>query len=69
MVTKPLLATIFPGVIVENFDIVSIQHCPEYEEIHIHLDGKKTVPAEFFPSRDFPWFHIVQEDSGLPTQR
>lgn len=47
MVTKTLLETIFPSVIVENFDIVSIQHYPKDEEIHIHLDEKKTIPAEF----------------------
>ena len=47
MVTKTLLETIFPSVIVENFDILSIQHYPKDEEIHIHLDEKKTIPIEF----------------------
>ena len=51
MVTKTLLETIFPSVIVENFDIVSIQHYPQEEEIHIHLDEKKTVPIEFSSRR------------------
>ena len=51
MVTKTLLETIFPSVIVENFDIVSIQHYPKDEEIHIHLDEKKTIPAEFSSRR------------------
>ena len=46
MVTKTLLETIFPSVIVENFDIVSIQHYPKEKEIHIYLDEKKTVPIE-----------------------
>ena len=47
MVTKTLLETLFPSVIVENFDIVSIQHYPKEEEIHIHLDEKKSIPVEF----------------------
>lgn len=47
MVTKTLLETIFPRVLVENFDIVSIQHNPKEEEIHIHLDEKKIIPVEF----------------------
>ena len=51
MVTKTLLETIFPGVIVENFDIVSIQHYPKEEEIHIHLDEKKIIPVEFSSRR------------------
>ena len=51
MVTKTLLETIFPRVIVENFDIVSIQHYPKEEEIHIHLDEKKIIPAEFSTRR------------------
>ncbi len=51
MVTKTLLETIFPSVIVENFDIVSIQHYPKDEEIHIHLDAKKSIPAEFSSRR------------------
>ena len=51
MVTKTLLETIFPSVIVENFDIVSIQHYPKDEEIHIHLDEKKTIPVEFSSRR------------------
>lgn len=51
MVTKTLLETIFPGVIVENFDIVSIQHYPKEEEMHIHLDEKKSIPVEFSPRR------------------
>ena len=33
MVTKTLLETIFPSVIVDNFDIVSIQHYRKDEEI------------------------------------
>lgn len=51
MVSKTLLETIFPRVIVENFDIVSIQHYPKEDEIHIHLDEKKTVPPEFSSRR------------------
>lgn len=51
MVTKTLLETIFPSVIVDNFDIVSIQHYPKEEEIHIHLDEKKLIPVEFSPHR------------------
>lgn len=51
MVTKTLLETLFPGVIVENFDIVSIQHYPKEEEIHIHLDEKKSIPVEFSSRR------------------
>lgn len=51
MVTKTLLETIFPGVIVENFDIVSIQHYPKEEEMHIHLDKKKSIPVEFSSRR------------------
>ena len=51
MVTKTLLDTIFPSVIVDNFDIVSIQHTPQDEEIHIHLDEKKTIPVEFSSRR------------------
>ena len=51
MVTKTLLETIFPSVIVDNFDIVSIQHYPKDEEIHIHLDEKKTIPVEFSSRR------------------
>ena len=51
MVTKTLLETIFPGVIVENFDIVSIQHYPKEEEMHIHLDEKKSIPVEFSSRR------------------
>ena len=51
MVTKTLLETIFPSVIVDNFDIVSIQHTPQDEEIHIHLDEKKTIPVEFSSRR------------------
>lgn len=47
MVTKTLLETLFPSVIVENFDIVSIQHYPKEEEINIHLDEKKSIPVEF----------------------
>ena len=43
MVSKTLLETIFPSVIVENFDIVSIQHDPKAEELHIHLDEKKDI--------------------------
>ena len=37
--------------IVENFDIVSIQHYPKEEEIHIHLDEKKSIPVEFSSRR------------------
>ena len=48
MVSKTLLETIFPSVIVENFDIVSIQHDSKAEELHIHLDEKKTIPVEPF---------------------
>lgn len=51
MVPKTLLETIFPIVIVDNFDIVSIQHNPQDEEIHIHLDEKKTIPTEFSSRR------------------
>ena len=52
MVTKTLLETIFPSVIVENFDIVSIQHDPKAEEgLHIHLDEKKAIPVEFSSRR------------------
>ena len=51
MVTKTLLETIFPSVIVDNFDIVSIQPYPKDEEIHIHLDEKKTIPVEFSSRR------------------
>ena len=51
MVSKTLLETIFPSVIVENFDIVSIQHDPKAEELHIHLDEKKTIPVEFSSRR------------------
>ena len=53
MVTKTLLETLFPSVIVENFDIVSIQHYPKEEEIHIHihLDEKKSIPVEFSSRR------------------
>ena len=51
MVTKTLFETIFPGVIVENFDIVSIQHYPKEEEMHIHLDEKKNIPVEFSSRR------------------
>lgn len=51
MVMKTLLETIFPGVIVENFDIVSIQHYPKEEEMHIHLDEKKNIPVEFSSRR------------------
>ena len=51
MVTKTLLETIFPSVIVDNFDIVSVQHYPKDEEIHIHLDEKKTIPVEFSSRR------------------
>ena len=51
MVTKTLLETIFPSVIVDNFDIVSIQHYPKDEEIHIHLDERKTIPVEFSSRR------------------
>ena len=43
--------TVFPSVIVENFDIVSIQHYPKEEEIHIHLDEKKSIPVEFSSRR------------------
>ena len=48
MVSKTLLETIFPSVIVENFDIVSIQHDPKAEELHIHLDEKKIISVEPF---------------------
>ena len=51
MVTKTLLETIFPSVIVDNFDIVSIQHYPKDEEIHIHLAEKKIIPVEFSSRR------------------
>ena len=51
MVSKTLLETIFPSVIVENFDIVSIQHDPKAEELHIHLDEKKAIPVEFSSRR------------------
>ena len=51
MVSKTLLETIFPSAIVENFDIVSIQHDPKAEELHIHLDEKKTIPVEFSSRR------------------
>ena len=51
MVTKTLLETLFPSVIVENFDIVSTQHYPKEEEIHIHLDEKKSIPVEFSSRR------------------
>ena len=40
MVTKTLLETIFPSVIVDNFDIVSIQHYPKDEEIGFTLSKK-----------------------------
>lgn len=48
---QTLLETIFPSVIVANFDIVSIQHYPKDEEIHIHLDEKKTIPVELSSRR------------------
>ena len=51
MVTKTLLETLFPSVIVENFDIVSTQRYPKEEEIHIHLDEKKSIPVEFSSRR------------------
>lgn len=51
MVTKTLLETIFPRVIVENFDIVSIQHDVKSETLHIHIDEKKIIPAEFSSRR------------------
>lgn len=51
MVTKTLLETIFPSVIVENFDIVSIQHDSKAEELHIHIDEKKAIPTEFSSRR------------------
>ena len=51
MVTKTLLETLFPSVIVENFDIVSIQHYPKEEETLIHLDEKKSIPVEFSSRR------------------
>lgn len=51
MVTKTLLETIFPSVIVENFDIVSIQHNSKAEELHIHIDEKKATPTEFSSRR------------------
>ena len=51
MVNKTLLETIFPSVIVENFDIVSIQQEPKEEELHIYIDEKKTIPVEFSSRR------------------
>ena len=51
MINKTLLETIFPNIIVENFDIVSIQHYPKSEEIHIYLDEKKVIPIEFSSRR------------------
>ena len=51
MVTKTLLETIFPSVIVENFDIVSIQHDSKAEELHVHIDEKKAIPTEFSSRR------------------
>ena len=43
MVNKTLLETIFPSVIVENFDIVSIQQEPKEEELHIYLNSAKRI--------------------------
>ena len=51
MVNKTLLETIFPNIIVENFDIVSIQHYPKSDEIHIYLDEKKVIPIKFSSRR------------------
>ena len=51
MINKTLLETIFPNIIVENFDIVSIQHYPKSDEIHIYLDEKKVIPIEFSSRR------------------
>ena len=51
MVNKTLLETIFPSVIVENFDIVSIQQEPKEEELHIYIDEKKSIPVEFSSRR------------------
>lgn len=72
MVTKTLLETIFPGVIVENFDIVSIQHYPKEEEMHIHLDEKKSIPVEFLPvvlysmdSHQLRRYRITQSEAML----
>ena len=69
MVTKTLLETIFPSVIVENFDIVSIQHYPKDEEIHIHLDEKKTIPVEFSSRRViFHGFTSVKKIQDYPIR-
>ncbi|MDE5571393.1 MAG: hypothetical protein K2I86_04995, partial [Prevotella sp.] len=51
MVTKTLLETLFPRIIVDNFEIVSIQHYAKEEELHIHLDEKKLIPVEFSSRR------------------
>lgn len=51
MVIKTLIETIFPKLIVDNFDIVTIQHFPKEEEIHIHLDEKRVIPTEFSSRR------------------
>lgn len=48
---KDIIRDNISGVIVDNFDIVSIQHYPKDEEIHIHLDEKKTIPVEFSSRR------------------
>lgn len=54
MVTKTLLETIFPSVIVENFDIVSIQHYPKeamlYIFISVGVSGLTRRPMRYLQS-------------------
>ena len=69
MVNKTLLETIFPSIIVENFDIVSIQHYSKSEEIHIHLDEKKVIPIELSSRRViFHGFTLAKKIQDYPIR-
>lgn len=46
MITSDVLRTIFPSIIVDNFDLKKVETKSKEEEMHIYLEENKVIPEE-----------------------